>query len=180
MSPSTKAAASYASPSKIPETPTQRLDRLVHSTAAPLTGGLSPVSLALAMADWAWHLGVSPGRQMELAALATQLLRDTLQTRDGVADGAGAADDDPRFRHEAWASWPFSQVRAGFRNSEAFWREATRVPGMTAPPCRSGAVFCAAIARRHGPRQLACDQPGGAARRGGSPGAPTWPRACRT
>jgi polyhydroxyalkanoate synthase len=132
MSPSTKAAASYASPSKIPETPTQRLDRLVHSTAAPLTGGLSPVSLALAMADWAWHLGVSPGRQMELAALATQLLRDTLQTQDGVADGAGASDDDPRFRHEAWASWPFSQVRAGFRNSEAFWREATRVPGMTA------------------------------------------------
>ena len=132
MSPSTKAPATYASPSKIPETPTQRLDRLVHSTAAPLTGGLSPVSLALAMADWAWHLGVSPGRQMELAALATQLLRDTLQTQDGVADGAGAADDDPRFRHEAWATWPFSQVRAGFRNSEAFWREATRVPGMTA------------------------------------------------
>ena len=104
----------------------------MHSAAAPLTGGLSPVSLSLAMADWAWHLGVSPGRQMELAALATQLLRDTLQTRDGVAEGAGAADDDPRFRHEAWATWPFSQMRAGFRNAEAFWREATRVPGMTA------------------------------------------------
>ena len=28
--------------------------------------------------------------------------------------------------------WPFSQVRAGFRNAETFWREATRVPGMTA------------------------------------------------
>jgi len=117
---------------KARETPTQRLDRLVHATAAPWTGGLSPVSLALALADWAWHLGVSPGRQMELAALGTQLLRDTLRTRDGAGDGTGAADDDPRFRHEAWATWPFSQMRAGFRNSEAFWQEATRVPGMTA------------------------------------------------
>ena len=40
------------------ESPTQRLDRLLHTAAAPLTGGLSPVALALATADWAWHLGV--------------------------------------------------------------------------------------------------------------------------
>ena len=116
------------------ESPTQRLDRLVHTTAAPLTGGLSPVSLSLAMADWAWHLGVSPGRQLELAALATQLARDTLQTSAGDGDDApaGDADDDPRFRHEAWRNWPFNVLRNGFRNSEAFWREAARVPGMTA------------------------------------------------
>jgi polyhydroxyalkanoate synthase len=92
------------------------------------------VSLSLAMADWAWHLGVSPGRQLELAALATQLARDTLQTSAGDGDDApaGDADDDPRFRHEAWRNWPFNVLRNGFRNSEAFWREAARVPGMTA------------------------------------------------
>ncbi|MDP2065614.1 MAG: alpha/beta fold hydrolase [Burkholderiaceae bacterium] len=111
------------------ESPTARLDRLLHATAAPLTGGLSPVSLALAWADWAWHLGVSPGRQMELAALGARLARDTLQVKD---DGAGATDDDPRFRHEAWGAWPFSQMRAGFRNAETFWREAAHIPGMTA------------------------------------------------
>jgi polyhydroxyalkanoate synthase len=44
---------------------------------------------------------------------------------------AGANDDDPRFRHEAWAAWPFNVMRAGFRNTEAWWREATRLPGMT-------------------------------------------------
>jgi len=115
------------------ETPTQRLDRVLHAAAAPLTGGLSPVSLALAMADWGWHLGVSPGRQLELAALAAQLGADTLRQHDGAAEGgAGARDDDPRFRHEAWAAWPYSQLRAGFRNAEAFWREAARVPGMSA------------------------------------------------
>jgi hypothetical protein len=112
--------------------PTQRLDRLTHAALAPLSGGLSPVSLALAMADLAWHLGVSPGRQLELAELAAQLAQDTARAQDGMRSDAGKADDDPRFRHEAWANWPFSQIRTGFRNTEAFWREATRVPGMTA------------------------------------------------
>ena len=121
------ASPAVAPPSR--ETPTQRLDRLTHAAAAPLTGGLSPVSMGLALADWAWHLGVSPGRQLELAALATQLTRDTLDTHDS-GDG-GSADDDPRFRHEAWANWPFSQLRKGFRNAESFWQEATHVPGMT-------------------------------------------------
>jgi polyhydroxyalkanoate synthase len=119
-------------PPRAAETETERLDRLLHAAAAPLFGSLSPVSLSLAAADWAWHLGVSPGRQMELAALAARLWQDTLTQRDSVSEGAGAADDDPRFRHEAWAQWPFSQMRAGFRNAEAFWREASRVPGMTA------------------------------------------------
>ena len=119
-------------PTQDEETPTQRLDRLTHAAVAPLTGGLSPVSMALAMADWAWHLGVSPGRQMELAALAARLAKDTLAGDGTSADEAGSADDDPRFRHEAWAAWPFSQMRTGFRNAEAFWREASRVPGMTA------------------------------------------------
>ena len=119
------------------ESPTQRLDRLLYASTAPLTNGLSPVSLSLAWADWAWHLAVSPGRQMELAALGTQLAADTLQhaVSNGGADDtqlAGSTDDDPRFRHPAWATWPYSVLRSGFRNSEAFWREAAHMPGMTA------------------------------------------------
>ena len=76
------------------------------------------------MADWAWHLGASPGRQLELAALAARLGQDTLRTQRTAPDDAGSADDDPRFRHEAWATWPFSQIRTGFRNTEAYSREA--------------------------------------------------------
>ena len=121
-----------SSPTQTVESATQRLDRLTHAAVAPLTGGLSPVALALAMADWAWHLGASPGRQLELAALAARLGQDTLRTQRTAPDDAGSADDDPRFRHEAWATWPFSQIRTGFRNTEAFWREAAYVPGMTA------------------------------------------------
>jgi polyhydroxyalkanoate synthase len=115
----------HRSPPRVEESPTERLDRLVHAAAAPMTGGLSPVSMALAMADWAWHLGVSPGRQLELAALATQLARETLSPGNAENAEQAAVDDDPRFRHEAWGQWPFSQLRTGFRNAEAFWREAT-------------------------------------------------------
>jgi polyhydroxyalkanoate synthase len=117
------------------ETPTQRLDRLLHAGTASLTGGLSPVSLSLALADWAWHLALSPGRQLELAALASQLAGETWRTAAAApdpADGVGEGDDDPRFRHPDWTTWPFNVLRTGFRNSEAFWHEAARVPGMTA------------------------------------------------
>ncbi|EHR70548.1 poly(3-hydroxyalkanoate) synthetase [Burkholderiales bacterium JOSHI_001] len=128
-----------ASPAPLEESPTQRLDRLLHAGVSPLFGGLSPVSLALAWADWAWHLGVSPGRQMELAGRAAQCANTTLaalaplpgaELPDETA--AGATDDDPRFRHPAWAQWPFSALRTGFRQAETFWQDAAHMPGMTA------------------------------------------------
>ncbi len=115
--------AEASAPGRAEETPFQRLDRLVHASAAPLTSGLSPVSLSLAQADWAWHLAASPGRQRELAGLATQLGLQTLQAAapgaQTEAAPAGAADDAPRFRHAAWANWPFNTLRTGLRNTEA-------------------------------------------------------------
>ncbi|MCV2354811.1 alpha/beta fold hydrolase [Paucibacter sp. B2R-40] len=126
-----------APPARNVESATQRLDRLLHASAAPLTTGLSPVALALGVADWAWHLGVSPGRQMELMGLgvqlATQTLKDSLPGAERSAGAAtGSLDEDPRFRHPAWAQWPFSALRSGFRQSETFWREAAQMPGMSA------------------------------------------------
>ena len=114
------------------ESPTRHLDRLAHTAMTPLVGEISPVSMLLAMADWALHLGISPGRQLELAALAAKLSKDTFSTQSTDAEHPDIVDDDPRFRDAAWAAWPFSQLRSGFRNTEAFWREAARVPGMTA------------------------------------------------
>ncbi len=129
-------------PTELPtETPTQRLDRVWHSSLTPFTGGLSPISIGLAWADWAWRLGASPGRQLELAALATQLTRETLQSDGHDELPVGAADDDPRFRDGAWTAWPFSMLRTGFRNAEAFWREAAIVRGMTARHARQTEFF---------------------------------------
>ena len=52
---------------------------------------LASVALALAAADWAWHLGLSPGRQMDLAALAIQLTRDTLRGSDEITGDTNTA-----------------------------------------------------------------------------------------
>lgn len=113
------------------EATSRRLDRLVHGVVASFTSGLSPVSLALAFADWAWHLGVSPGRQQELFALGGRLFSDALRS-DGIeVQRIGREDDDPRFRHEAWSKWPFRQFRISFRHSEVFWQDAAWVAGMT-------------------------------------------------
>jgi polyhydroxyalkanoate synthase len=128
----TPSLPTHATPPRAQETPTRKLDRLAHALAAPYTGGLSPVSLALALADWGWHLGVSPGRQMELAAWAIQLCKESCSVDGAPGYPVGQADEDPRFRHAAWATWPFKQLRAGFRSAELFWSEAARVPGMTA------------------------------------------------
>ncbi len=113
------------------ETPTQKLDRLAQSAAASVYNNLSPVTLSLAMADWAWHLAASPGRQLELATLAAQLAIDTARLQDGSTNGAGLQDDDPRFRADEWTQWPFNRWRTAFRNAEVFWREASKVPGVS-------------------------------------------------
>ena len=46
------------------------LDRGVHAGIARLTFGLSPAALADAYMDWAAHLAISPGKQVELSAKA--------------------------------------------------------------------------------------------------------------
>ncbi|HMN20715.1 MAG TPA: poly-beta-hydroxybutyrate polymerase N-terminal domain-containing protein [Ottowia sp.] len=124
-------ALKVADPYRMDETPTRKLDRLVQTGVSPAFGNLSPIALSLAWADWAWHLAAAPGRQLELAALAARLALDTAQLRDGNDGDLGARDEDPRFRADEWAHWPFSQWRVGFRNVEAFWREAAKVPGVS-------------------------------------------------
>ena len=60
--------------------------------------------------------------------LAAQLGADTLH---GNGNPAGAADEDPRFRHPDWEAWPYHLMRVGFRNAETWWRAASKLPGMT-------------------------------------------------
>jgi hypothetical protein len=55
-----------------PHQPAASIDRLVHATVARMTGGLSPAALAIAYWDWAAHLGLSPGKQMQLLGKAAR------------------------------------------------------------------------------------------------------------
>lgn len=120
----------WTEPARPAELATQALDRLIHTASVPQQAGLSPISLALAQADWSWHLLGSPGKQLELLSLAAQLAHQT-DGAGATTPPAGLSDEDPRFRDEAWTHWPFSLWRQGFRQSQAFWREATQVAGMT-------------------------------------------------
>lgn len=96
--------------------------------------GLSPVSLAMAMFDWAAHLAVSPGKCFELATHAW-LTASTFPAgaaagdetdEGGLAMHAGEAD--PRFAAASWSNWPFSTYRNGFLAIQRWWRwrDATR------------------------------------------------------
>lgn len=114
----------------------QSLDRAVHSRLADASMGLSPISMALAQADWAWHLMASPGRQMALAQKAVDLglqaaMRSVEPWTGRHGDAPVAAEDDPRFGDAAWQRWPFNAWKEGFKATESWWREATKVDGMS-------------------------------------------------
>ena len=110
------------------------LDETVQAQLARANMGLSPVSMALAAADWAMHLALSPGRQMVLGQRALALAQQAW-----VASARPQADDqglplpekDARFRDESWQQWPFSALKEGFKARDAWWREAAQVDGLT-------------------------------------------------
>ena len=110
------------------------LDETVHARMARANMGLSPVSMALATADWAMHLAMSPGRQMVLGQRALALAQQAwLASAQPATDEQGAAlpEKDARFRDESWQRWPFNALKEGFKASDAWWREAAQVDGMT-------------------------------------------------
>lgn len=116
------------------------LDRLVHSSLARLTGGLSPAALAAAYLDWATHLAFSPGKQWQLANKGVrQSLRWANQVQQQCLSGGTAAPcieplpQDRRFRGEAWHQWPFNLIYQGFLLNQQWWHGATTgIGGVTA------------------------------------------------
>ena len=119
---------SSAQPLEHQRTATRALDESVHAMLARASQGLSPISLALANADWAWHLAASPGRQMLLAQraldLSLQAWQNTTQPQDGESE------KDARFADPGWRQWPFSAFKEGFKACDAWWHEAAELDGM--------------------------------------------------
>ncbi|WP_155837425.1 alpha/beta hydrolase [Herminiimonas sp. CN] len=112
------------------------LDAAFHTQMAKTSLGLSPISLALAYTDWALHLAASPGRQMLLAqhamALSQQALTSQWQHQPATdADDKQVQDKDHRFSDPGWSQWPFSVMKESFKASDAWWRESTKVDGVS-------------------------------------------------
>uniref|UniRef100_UPI003F492F8B PHA/PHB synthase family protein n=1 Tax=Cupriavidus yeoncheonensis TaxID=1462994 RepID=UPI003F492F8B len=99
----------------------ERIDRLLHAALARVTGGASPASLGLAWTDWAWHLAISPGKQV---ALAQQMMRPW-RDRSPDLPSPDPEDGDPRFADPDWNRWPYDLVRDMFLHIDSFWQSAT-------------------------------------------------------
>jgi polyhydroxyalkanoate synthase len=109
------------------------LDGAFHAALAPLSGGLSPISLLLAQADWALHLLTQPAQSLRLALDAQRaLLEWSWPDAAPAPDAAQSPTEDLRFSHPGWKQWPFAPMVRAYLGTEAWWKQATALRGMTA------------------------------------------------
>jgi polyhydroxyalkanoate synthase len=114
------------------------IDRMREAVSAPVTGGLSHTSLALALFDWSIHLASAPGKRMELADKA---IRKTIRLLTYLAAASTQPDTPPcisplpgdyRFSAEAWKKQPYSSWAQAFLLYQQWWHNVTHeVPGVT-------------------------------------------------
>lgn len=128
-------------PTPDPVTKTGELiDHLTHAALARHTAGLSPNTVIGAWFDWATHLALSPGKQMQVADKAARKMqrfgRHALHcatARDGAAPCIEPLAQDDRFRDPAWQTRPFNLIQQGFLLQQQLWHNAVSgVPGVTA------------------------------------------------
>ena len=106
-------------------------DRMYHAMLGRMTLGLSPASLSLAYADWAAHLGLSPGKQLLLAqkamrkSLRFSAYAATCLTQDADGRCIEPLPQDRRFASPGWLGWPFNVIHQGFLLTQQFWHNAT-------------------------------------------------------
>jgi len=108
------------------------VDRSLHASVAHFTGGLSPAALCQAYLDWAVHLGVAPGKQLQLADKAR---RKAIRFASYVAHCATRPTpgepcieplpQDKRFAGEEWHRWPFNFIHQAFLLNQQWWHNAT-------------------------------------------------------
>jgi polyhydroxyalkanoate synthase len=105
---------------------------------ARLAHGISPVSVALAYADWLTHLMVSPSKQADMAASAVRKSLLGLQYAAPYAMQGECAycveprPQDKRFSPHEWHSPPYSNIAQSFLLQDEWWTEAmTGVRGVS-------------------------------------------------
>jgi polyhydroxyalkanoate synthase len=115
------------------------LDHATHAGLARLTAGLSPAAIVDAFMDWAVHLAISPGKQVELATRGARKWARLTQfaSRCALVGGTGEPCIEPlpldrRFAEREWSQWPFNFVQQSFLLQQQWWENATTgVDGVT-------------------------------------------------
>lgn len=120
-----------------PTTPTRSenpLDLKVHAAMARATSSVSPMSVLLALFDWAGHLAGSPGKQFELVNLAFEQGRRLCKYACEVASASPDCPahecvdppaKDTRFVAKEWHHWPFNLMHQSFLLTQEWWHAAT-------------------------------------------------------
>jgi polyhydroxyalkanoate synthase len=107
------------------------MDRALHAAVGRSTHGISPILLARAYVDWLVHLGLSPGKQAQLAdKAARKALRFALYAARAAKDSETPAciqplPQDHRFDHLAWRGPPFNLIQQSFLLTQQWWYNAT-------------------------------------------------------
>ena len=107
-------------------------DRAFHAMLAWLTGGISPVALSLAYADWALHLAAAPQRQLEISQAALRGARQFLEAalhcfspQHGPWSVIKPQPQDRRFAGPEWERPPFNLFAQAFLLNEQWCHETT-------------------------------------------------------
>ena len=114
-------------------------DRLFHATMGRFTAGVSPASLGLAYADWAFHLAASPGKWQQLMEKAVRkAVRLTTYAAQTSSDPncpccIEPLPQDHRFRTEAWQRWPFNVIYQAFLLNQQWWHNVMTGIGGVSP-----------------------------------------------
>ncbi len=118
----------------------EALDRSVHYWLSRTSMGLSPLTLGGAYADWALHLAISPGKQMQLAQKgARKSAKFTRHLARQLAEGGSCKEpcieplpQDKRFSAPEWQNWPFNVTYQSFLLNQQWWHNAmTGVRGVS-------------------------------------------------
>ena len=117
----------------------QALDKSLRAAQARFTGGLSPIALAAAYADWALHLQSAPGKQLELLKKANKKMWRLATYAAASASHPDTTEpcikplpQDRRFRDDGWEKWPFNVMYQAFLLNQQWWHNATTdVEGVT-------------------------------------------------
>ena len=118
----------------------EAMDRALHAAVGRLSRGVSPVVLARAYMDWLVHLGLSPGKQLQLVdKAARKALRFAVYAARATGDRATPPciqplPQDHRFDHPGWREPPFDLIYQSFLRTQQWWHNATTdIEGVSRP-----------------------------------------------
>jgi len=123
----------YTGESELPQMAhqfTTAFDREFHARLGKFLA-LSPASLADAYFDWATHLAISPGKQLQLIESMwrknASLLDYSLWSMGGMHTNhcINPVKQDRRFAYKGWETYPFNIYQQSFLLSQQWWNEAT-------------------------------------------------------